>query len=86
MQHSKLEDALEAYTKELERTLYKLAPVKERADYRKPSRPWYNTSLLEQRKIVRNRERIFNKYRLDHQWKAFTRERNRYNTMLNYYK
>ena len=85
-QHSKLEDALEAYNKELERTLDKLVPAKKKADYRKQSRPWYNASLLDQRKIVRNRERIFNHYRLDHQWKAFTRERNRYNTMLNYYK
>ena len=85
-QHSKLEDALETYTEELERTLDELVPAKKQTDYKKPNRPWYNTSLLEQRKIVRNRERIFNQYRLDHQWKAFTRERNRYNTMLSYYK
>ena len=85
-QHSKLEDALEAYNKEIERTLDILAPVKKRTDHKKQSRPWYNASLLDQRKIVRNRERIFNHYRLDHQWKAFTRERNRYNTMPNYCK
>ena len=85
-QHSQLEDALEAYNTELERTLDKLVPAKKKTDYRKQSRPWYNASLLDQRKIVRNRERIFNHYRLDNQWKAFTRERNRYNTMLNYYK
>ena len=85
-QHSKLEDTLEAYNKEIERTLDLLAPVKKKTDHKKQSRPWYNTSLLDQRKIVRNRERIFNHYRLDHQWKAFTREINRYNTMLNYYK
>ena len=34
-QHSKLEDALEAYNKEMERTLDILAPVKKRTDHKK---------------------------------------------------
>ena len=48
--------------------------------------PWYNSQLLEQRKVTRNRERAFNKYREDHNWRAFTREQNRYKRMLEFNK
>ena len=52
----------------------------------KPARPWYNTRLLNQRRIVRNRENKYIKYKELHQWKAFARKRKRYIKMLNFSK
>ena len=41
--------------------------------------------IMEQRKIIRNRESIYSTYKQENQWKAFTRE-NRYNRMLDFNK
>ena len=47
---------------------------------------WVDNSVLEQRRIVRNRAKIWERYHEDHQWKAYKRERNRLNRMLIYNK
>ena len=85
-QHRQLDEIWAALEKELTRTLDKLIPEERHRRTSKPRRPWYNSRLLGQRKIVRNRERVYLTYRQQHQWQAFTRERNRYITMLNYNK
>ena len=85
-QHRQLDEIWVAFEKELTRTLDKLIPEERHRRTSKPRRPWYNSRLLDQRKIVRNRERVYLTYRQQHQWQAFTRERNRYITMLNYNK
>ena len=72
--------------KELTRTLDELAPLKDRRKKKQPSRSWYNATLKEQRRIVRTREHIYNRNRQLHQWKAYTRERNRYTRMLEFQK
>ena len=86
LQHRQIEDIWSALEKELTRTLDKLIPLTNHKSKCKPACPWYNTRILDQRKIVRNRERVFLQYRQQQQWKAFTRERNRYISMLNYNK
>ena len=43
---------------------------------------WFNENLQEQKRIVRNRDRVFGKYRENHQWTALKKERNKYNYML----
>ena len=86
LQHSKLDQIWESFNSEVKRTLDKLVPEHKPKKKAKPARPWYNSRLLEQKRIVRNRENKYIKYRQDHQWKAFTRERNRYTTMLNFSK
>ena len=85
-QHRQLDEIWAALEKELTRTLDKLIPEEKHRRKSKPRQPWYNSRLLGQRKIVRNRERVYLTYRQQHQWQAFTRERNRYITMLNYNK
>ena len=85
-QHRQLDEIWTAFEKELTRTLDKLIPEEKHRRKSKPKRPWYNSRLLDQRKIVRNRERVYLTYRQRHQWQAFTRERNRYITMLNHNK
>ena len=74
LQHSTLEDIYIAFTQEINRTLDKLVPPKNPRKQAKPARPWYNTRLLGQRRIVRNRENTYWKYKVQHQWRAFTRE------------
>ena len=86
MQHSNLNNIWKEFDKELTRTLDKLAPPRIPRRNVKPARPWYNSRLLGQKRIVRNRENKYIKYKQDHHWKAFTRERNRYNTMLRFNK
>ena len=56
------------------RALDEVAPLEGRGKPKRKSRPWYNSQLLEQRKVIRYRKRAFNKYREDHHWQAFTRE------------
>ena len=44
--------------------------------------PWYTEAVKNQKRIVRNREKIWKRYDEDHQWKAFTIERNKLNRLL----
>ena len=49
-------------------------------------KPWFDKELYDQRRIMKNRERVWLKYQNATQWKAYTRERNRFNTMLKFKK
>ena len=86
LEQDSFEQAVVELEKELTRTLDELAPLQDRGKKKQPSRPWYNATLKEQRRIVRTRERIYNRDRQPHHWKAFTRERNRYTRMLEFQK
>ena len=78
--------AVQELEKELIKTLDELAPLKNKRKKKQPCRPWYNTTLKEQRRIVRTRKCIYNRDRQPPQWKAFTRKRNRYTSMLEFQK
>ena len=86
LEEDNFELAVKALEKELTRTLDELAPLQDRRKKKIPSRPWYNATLKEHKRIVRTRECIYNRDRQLHQWKAFTRERNRYTRMLEFQK
>ena len=75
-----------SFNEEMRRVLDKLVLEVKAKKTAKPARLWYNSRLLDQRRIVWNREHKYIKYKQNHHWKAFTRERNRYNTMLHYNK
>ena len=49
-------------------------------------KPRFDKELYDQRRIMKNRERVWLKYRNTAQWKAYTTERNRFNTMLKFKK
>ena len=85
LEQDDFEQAVIELEKELTRTLDELAP-QDRRKKKQPSRPWYNATLKEQRRILRTRERIYNRNRQLHQWKAYTRERDRYTRMLEFQK
>ena len=81
-----LDDAKNHFTREVLRALDDIAPLqKVKTTNRKP-KPWYDEDLKQQRTIMKNREHKWMKYHEDHLWKAFVRERNRYNTMLKFKK
>ena len=86
LEQDSFERAVIELEKELTRTLDELTPLQDRRKKKWPSRPWYNATLKEQRRIVRTREQIYNTDRQPHQQKAFTRERNRYTRMLEFQK
>ena len=48
--------------------------------------PWMTSEVKEQRKIMRNRERIWKKYGDDHQWQAFKRKQKRFKSILRHTK
>ena len=86
VEQDSFEQAVVELEKELTRTLDELAPLWDRRNENQLSRPWYNATFKEQRRKVRTREQIYNRDRQPHQWKAFTRERNRYTRMLEFQK
>ena len=86
VEQDNFELAVKALKKELTRTLDELAPLQDRRKKKISNRSWYNSTLKEQKRIVRTRECIYNRDRQLHQWKAFTRERNRYTRMLEFQK
>ena len=71
---------------ELLRLPNQIAPEREISVTTRPRCNWLSKELFDQRKVMRNRERIWKKYHEEHQWTAYTRERNRYNRMLTYSK
>ena len=77
-----IDEAIKTLNAELLRVLDKHAPLKERRVTERKKEPWYEGHIKQQKKVVRNREHIWRKYKQYHQWKAFTVERNRCNRML----
>ena len=63
LEQDSFEQAVIELEKELNRTLDELAPLQDRRKKNQPSRPWYNATLKEQRRIVRTRECIYNRDR-----------------------
>ena len=46
------------------------------------TQPWFNEDLRTQCKFVRSREKIWRKYKQEHQWLAFKTERDKYHKMI----
>ena len=48
----------------------------------RPKCPWYTSEIKHQKGLVRQREKIWQKYREDHQWIAYKVEKKKYNEIL----
>ena len=68
--------------KTLKEALDKHAPEVCRIVTVRQKTPWFNQQVLEQKRIVRKRERIWKKYKQQHQWKALSDERKKYRSIL----
>ena len=62
--------------------LDKYAPEKIIKRTEKPQNLWFNHTLCKWQKIVKKRQRTWNKYKQQHHWKVYTRGRNRYISQL----
>ena len=58
------------------------APEKSKVITCRPKCPWYTSELKHQKGVVRHKEKIWRKYREDHQWIAYKAEKRKYNQML----
>ena len=77
-----LDTMIDVFQQELVRVLDEHAPlIGKRLQTRKP-KPWFREDIKEQKQKVRRRERIWRRYREDHQWLAFKSEKKKYREML----
>ena len=66
----------------LKEGLNKNAPETTKTITVRPVNPWFNDELKEQKRRVRNREKIWRKYREIHQFQAFKNEQKTYKNMI----
>ena len=57
-------------------------PEKSKVITCRPKCPWYTDDLKYQKGVVRHREKIWRKYREDHQWTTYKTEKRKHNKML----
>ena len=70
-----LDMMIDVFQQELVRVLDEHAPmIRKRLQIRQP-KPWFREDIKEQKQKVRRRERIWRRYREDHQWLAFKSEK-----------
>ena len=81
LESSDLNQAIDIFRSELQRTLNQIA-LEKPMKTRNSKKPWFDKELYDQRRIMKNRERVWLKHQDTTKWKAYTRERNRFNTML----
>ena len=77
-----IDELVFALDKTLKEALDKHAPEVQRIITVRQKTPWFNQQVLEQKMIVRKRERIWKKYKQQHQWKALSDERKKYRSIL----
>ena len=81
-----LDEAINQLICEMQRTLDQIVPEKTKKMQNRKKHPWFDNELYDQRRIMKNKESVWLEYSNPSQWKAYTRERNRFNTMLKYKK
>ena len=82
-----LEDAIHQLNDQMLRNLNKVTPMKRRRSVKKPTKIMVQQgSSRPKENSKKNREHKCLKYRQQHQWTAFKRERNCYNQMIKFHK
>ena len=70
-----LDTMIDVFQQELVRVLDEHAPmIRKRLQIRQP-KPWFRQDIKEQKQKIHRRERIWRRYREDHQWLAFKSEK-----------
>ena len=73
---------IEDLEKQLKLVLDKIAPKKTKTILVRPANLWLTEDVKTQKSLMRNREKIWRKYRLQSNWIAFKVERNKHRAML----
>ena len=77
-----VDDIVEHLDKQIDRALNEVAPKCEKTVQIRKKQPWYDTSIKRQKTVMRNREKLWRKYKTPETWMAFDVEKRRYNTLL----
>ena len=77
-----LETMIEDLEKQLKLVLDEIAPEKTKTIVVRPTNPWFTEDVKTQKRLMRNRERTWRKYKLQSNWIAFKVKRNKYRAML----
>ena len=80
-ENTTINEAARQLNTELCKALDATAPVKTIKFTNRPKQPWFNKFIREQKNIVKNHERKWRKYKQQHQWQAYMKERNVYNRL-----
>ena len=72
---------MSALDKTLKEALDKHVPEVQRIVTVRQKTPWFNQQVLEQKRMVRKRERTWKKYKQQHQWKILSHERKKYRSI-----
>ena len=83
MLSTNLTDSVTSLSKEFNRMMDKLAPVKKCYISLKPKKPWFNKELTTEKTKVRCHEKKWLKHKLPSTWTAYTKVRNSYYSKLN---
>ena len=78
-----LDKAINQLRCEMQRTLNQIGSEKTKRTQNREKKPCFDNELYDQR-IMKSRERDWMKYHNSAQWKAHTRERNSFNTIVKY--
>ena len=85
-ENTTLNEAYHLFEEELLKALNRVAPLRTIKCTDRQKHPWHNRFIKEQKRVVKYREKIWRQYRQDHQWLAYTKERNIYNRLLTFHK
>ena len=65
-----LDQAINQFRSEIQRTLDQITPEKIMKMRNRNKKPWFDKELYDQRRIMKNRERVWLKYQNPAQWKT----------------
>ena len=77
-----IDELVELLNYEAQKSMDKHAPMKEKMVTQRAKNPWYSEDIREQKRLFRNRERVWKKYKTPETWRALKVERNKYKKML----
>ena len=70
-----LSQEYDQFNTKLQKMLDTVAPKKTIKQTDKPQRPKFNKYIRQQRRVVKNRDRVWRRYKQDHQWHTYKREK-----------
>ena len=82
LQENDINDIINQFDAEATKAMNKLVPVKEKTVTIREKNPWYTEEIRQQKRVFRNRERIWKRYRSKETWLALQEERRKYKKML----
>ena len=77
-----LNDLVSSFNSRSRTALDQMAPIMTKTITIRHKNPWFNDHIHKAKSSLRQREKIWRRYREDHQWTALKDEQNRYKTLL----